>query len=272
MNLPVGSIAARRARMAIRHRLLPSARADGVADVARSLVGLHSSDPVSVYLSAAARMRAPTVELIDAALYRDREVVRHHAMRRTLWVLTPDLARAAHASSTAALVGPMRRSMCKLLAANNVTDDPERWLDRSIGSIADTLAELGEATARQVGEALPELGVRLEVPPGNPAGATIAAHTRVLNLMGLMGIAVRARPLGTWISGQYRWTLTDRWLSGGLGQDDQLHGSSDDRRPIPPGVRAGVDRRHAVVDRLDEARHVHGDRGLGRGDRRRHRR
>jgi hypothetical protein len=112
--------------------------------------------------------------------------------------------------------------MCKLLAANNVTDDPERWLDRSIGSIADKLSELGEATARQVGEALPELGVRLEVPPGNPVGATIAAHTRVLNLMGLMGIAVRARPLGTWISGQYRWTLADRWLSGGLGQDDRL--------------------------------------------------
>ena len=53
----------------------------------------------------------------------------------------------------------MRRSMCKLLAANNVTDDPERWLDRSIGSITDKLSELGEATARQVGEALPE-------PPG----------------------------------------------------------------------------------------------------------
>ena len=219
MKVPVGSVAARRARLAIRHRLAPSARADGVADVARSLVGLHSSDPVTVYLSAAARLRLPTIELIDRALYRDREVVRQHAMRRTLWVLTPELARAARASSTA-LIAPMRRTMCTLLVANGVTDDPDRWLDHAIGSIADLLADVGEASARQVGEALPDLSVRLRVPPGDPSGAMIAAHTRVLNLMGFLGIAVRARPVGTWISSQYRWTLADRWLSRGLGGGD----------------------------------------------------
>jgi hypothetical protein len=89
-------------------------------------------------------------------------------------------------------------------------------------AITAALAELGEATARQLGEALPELRVGLEVPPGNAAGATIAAHTRVLNLMGFMGVAVRARPIGTWISGQYRWTLADRWLDSRLSGDDRV--------------------------------------------------
>jgi hypothetical protein len=181
---------------------------------------LHSSDPVSVYLSAACRLASPTIELIADALYRDREVVRLHAMRRTLWVFTPEVARAAHTAFFATLVGPMRRTMYHLLADNRVSEDPERWLDHAVAAITDVLAELGEATARQVGEALPELRVRLEVPPGNQAGASIAAHTRVLNLMGFEGIAVRARPLGTWTSGQYRWTLSDRWVSGGLRDGD----------------------------------------------------
>lgn len=185
-----------------------------------ALVALHSSDPVTVYLSAAARLHDPSVQLIDDALYVDHEVVRHHAMRRTLWVFTPEMARAAHASSTVALVGPMRRQLCKLLIANCVSDDPERWLDRAVAAIADTVADLGQATTRQIGEALPDLRARLAVPPDSPSGATIAAHTRVLNLMGFMGILVRARPIGTWASGQYRWALADRRLGAPAVQDD----------------------------------------------------
>lgn len=220
MTPPRFSNTDRRSRLARRHLLLPGARVERVAGVCDALVGLHSSDPITVYLSAAARLNDPSIELIDDALYGRPEVVRHHAMRRTLWVFTPEVARVAHASSTTALVGPVRRSLCKLLIANDVTDDPDRWLDQAVAEIADTLAGLGQATARQIGEALPDLRTRLAVPPDNPSGATIAAHTRVLNLMGFMGIAVRARPIGTWASGQYRWTLADRWLGGPIPHDD----------------------------------------------------
>ncbi len=220
MTRPHFSDADRRSRLARRHLLLPSARVERVAAVCDALVGLHSSDPVTVYLSAAVRLDDPSIGLIDDALYGRREVVRQHAMRRTLWVFTPEVARAAHASSTVALVGPMRRSLCRLLIANGITDDPDRWLDQAVAMIADTLADLGQATALQIGEALPDLRTRLAVPPDNPSGATIAAHTRVLNLMGFMGIAVRARPVGTWASGQYRWTLADRWPGGPIPQDD----------------------------------------------------
>ncbi|MGH3014599.1 MAG: winged helix DNA-binding domain-containing protein, partial [Gaiellaceae bacterium] len=52
----------RRARLARRHRLAPAARLDDPVDIARDLVGLHASDPASVYVSAAARMRTPALE------------------------------------------------------------------------------------------------------------------------------------------------------------------------------------------------------------------
>ena len=94
----------RRARLAQRHRLLPDERTDEVAAIADSLVALHSSDPVTVFLSAMARMRQPSIAAVERALYTDRSVVRHHAMRRTLWVATPDVVRLMHASATLKLV------------------------------------------------------------------------------------------------------------------------------------------------------------------------
>jgi len=221
MSRPSFSAADRRARLAHRHLLLRPERVDSVSEVCNAMVGLHASDPVTVYLSAATRLNGPTVEQIEDALYAEHAVARHHAMRRTLWIVTPEVGRTAHASSTVALVGPMRRSLSKLLVDNRVTDDAKRWLDRAVAEMTDTIGDLGQATARQIGAALPHLRVPLRVPPDHPSGATIAAHTRVLTLMGFMGIAVRGRPNGTWVSGQYRWMLADDWLNRPVSPDEQ---------------------------------------------------
>ena len=59
----------RRARLGVRHHLAAEARASNVVDVARDLVALHSTDPASVFLAAAARVRDPEVEAIERALY-----------------------------------------------------------------------------------------------------------------------------------------------------------------------------------------------------------
>src|ERR1700712_2282233 len=104
MPMPRIRTAARRARLAVRHRLLPHEHTDDVAAIADSVVALHSSDPVTVYLSATARMIHPSLEAVSAALYDDHSVIRHHAMRRTLWVMTPEVTRLAHAACTTGLV------------------------------------------------------------------------------------------------------------------------------------------------------------------------
>lgn len=211
--------AERRIRLARRHLLLPEDRADGpdaVAAVADALVGLHSTDPVTVYLSAMVRMRHPSVDTVEHALYVERAVVRHHAMRRTLWVATPDVVRLMHAAATGKLVGPEHRRTAKLLAQNGVPD-PEAWLADARVQVLAALAEHGPLTARALGTTVPALIRKIVMAPGTAYSATVSAHTRVLLNLGFEGEVVRAKPTGTWINGAYTYATMDSWLAGGLG-------------------------------------------------------
>jgi hypothetical protein len=206
----------RRARLARRHRLLPTTRVDEVPRIADDLVALHSTDPVTVYLSAMVRMRHPSVGAVERALYGDRSVVRHHAMRRTLWVATPDAVRLMHAAATRKLVGPEHRRTAKLLEENGI-DDPEAWLADARDQVVAALEEHGPMTARALGDKVPALRHKIVMAPGKKWSATVSAHTRVLLSLGFEGEIVRTRPTGTWLNGAYTYASMDDWLDGGLG-------------------------------------------------------
>ena len=210
----------RRARLARRHLLLPQLRTDDVPTIADSLVALHSSDPVTVFLSAMVRMRTPSVAAVEEALYVDRALVRHHAMRRTLWVATPDVVRLMHAAATRRLAAPQHRRTARLLEDNGIADG-DRWLRDAKAQVLVQLHEHGPMTARALGERVPELRHPLEMAPGKAYNATAAAHTRVLTQLGFEGEIVRAQPAGSWVSGQYTWAAMDSWLPGGLGELDE---------------------------------------------------
>ena len=216
----------RRARLARRHRLLPAARTDDLPAIADDLVALHSSDPATVHLSAMARMRHPCVGAVEQALYDDRALVRHHAMRRTLWVATPDAVRVMHAAATRKLAGPEHRRTAKLLADNGV-DDPEAWLAQAREQVLATLREHGPMTARGIGEAVPALRHRIVMAPGKRYSATVSAHTRVLLNLGFEGQVVRTRPVGSWINSTYTYAAMDTWLDGGLGDLDEREAARD---------------------------------------------
>ncbi|MCU1398193.1 MAG: hypothetical protein JWN62_1302 [Acidimicrobiales bacterium] len=209
-------VAERRARIGVRHRLAPSRHIDDVARIADDLVALHSTDPVSVYLSAAARMIHPSLDPLATALYEDRTLVRHHAMRRTLWVFTPEVARLAHASVTTRLLPAQRRVLLNLLRDSAANDDPEGWLAAAKIDTLAALRRLGPAGARRLGAEVPSLTTKLQLSPGKSYAATVAAHTRVLLLLGFEGAIVRTRPTGTWINGEYTWAVADDWIEGGL--------------------------------------------------------
>ncbi len=233
----------RRARLARRHLLLPELRTDDVAAVADALVALHSSDPVTVFLSAMARMRSPSVAAVEQALYDDRSLVRHHAMRRTLWVATPHVVRLLHAAATRRLAGPQHRRLAALLADNGIAD-PEGWLTEAKAQVLTELRAHGSMTARTLGERVPELRHPLAMSPGKSYAATVAAHTRVLTQLGFEGQIVRTRPSGSWISGQYAWAAADDWLPGGLGELDERDAARElaDRwlRAFGPGTAADL--------------------------------
>jgi hypothetical protein len=210
------TVAERRARLALRHRLVPSARTDDVAAIADSLVALHSSDPVSVYLSTSARMRHPSIAAVDDALYEQRSIIRFHAMRRTLWVATPAVAREAHASSTTKLLAPEHNRFVKLLVDNDISDDGDAWIASAKERTLAALHALGQATTRQLGEKVPALRQPIVLAPGKSYSATQQAHARVLLHLGFEGVIARGRPTGTWINAQYRWAAMDDWVPGGI--------------------------------------------------------
>jgi hypothetical protein len=208
----------RRARLAARHLMLPDHRPDDPVEVCDALVALHSTDPVSVHLSAALRTREPSIGAVEQALYDDRTLVRHHAMRRTLWVATPEVLRVLHAAVTRRIAESEERRLEKFLRDNGEAD-PARWLQHARDEVATLLRDSGPLPARAVGERLPDLRRPLTLGIGTRWETTVAAHSRVLLQLGFEAAVLRARPVGTWVSGQYTWADAETWLPGGVESD-----------------------------------------------------
>lgn len=210
----------RRRRLANRHAISPSGRTDDVADAIEAVVALHSSDPTSVFLSAAARLRSATVGAIDAALYDARIAVRHHAMRRTMWVMTHSVAQAANAGFTRKIARAERRRTATLFG------EDETWvadaLDRVVAVVHSAAGPIG---AREVGAALPDLAEQRLVNLGKTHQGMMAPHTRLLLCAGFEGRIARGRPAGSWIGSQYAWTRSDAWHAIDWSRPDELTGA-----------------------------------------------
>lgn len=211
--------------MAAQHRLAVPDRIDDVAEIADSLVALHCTDPASMYLSAAARMVSPSVQRTDAALHESRTVVRHHGMRRTLWVCTPVVARTVHAATTIDIAVNEWRQVRKWVAAAQMAD-PEGWLDDKRAATLDALHRRGPVSARQLGKMEPELTGKI-VMGGGKYAAEQSIHTRLLLLLGFDAAAVRTTSTGSWVSGEYLWSLTSDWLGHELTGHDPVAARDD---------------------------------------------
>lgn len=202
----------RSARLARRHALAPRARATDTLGAARAVVGLHSSDPISVFLSARARIHRPTIDAVERALYDERSVVRALGMRRTMFVVPRDAFPLLHHGCAAPLGPAERRRTARMIEEAGLVKDGARWLRRAERAAVEALADLGEATAKQLTTAAPILAKRIAYGEGTRWAGEQGLVTRVLFLLSTEGRVLRARPLGSWISGQYRWALTETWL------------------------------------------------------------
>lgn len=207
---------ARRARLAHRHHL--ARPGPDLVTVAGDLVGLHSSDPVTVHLSAWARVEGYTVEAGERALYEERSVVRMLGMRRTMFVVPIDLAAVMDAACTQALAPAERRRLIRVLEDQGLTGRrrADRWLADVEERVLAALEARGEATAVELTGDVPELGRKLVFGEGRSWGGSFGLSTRVLFLLATEGRIVRGRPLGTWVSSQYRWAPAGTWIEGGL--------------------------------------------------------
>ncbi len=204
----------RRARLGDRHSL--ARPAPTLLDAVGAVVGLHASDPSTVYLSAQARVNGLAVPDIEQALYDDRSLVRLWGMRRTLFVTTRELAGIMRAASPDAFGAAERRRLTKLLADQDKTDDAGAWVSGVAEAVLKVLDARGEATANELRDVIPEMRETLTFGEGKSWGGTIGVSTRVLFLLAADGAIMRGRPLGSWVSSQYRWVPTDAWLGEAL--------------------------------------------------------
>jgi hypothetical protein len=201
----------RRSRLGQRHRL--AAPASTVEEAARAMVGLHSSDPATVYLSARARVSGLKQDDVEAALYDHRTVVRILGMRRTMFVVPVDLAPLLHFSSTVALIAAERRRLVGMVENAGIANDGEAWVESVTERTLSALRARGEAVATELIDHIPELAEKVTFyKKDGSVLATVGMTTRVLFLLAAEGKIVRGRPKGSWVSSLYRWAPMEEWV------------------------------------------------------------
>jgi hypothetical protein len=205
----------RRARLGLRHHLAGTARA-GVVEVARDLVGLHATDPATVYLAARARTLDPRVEPVEQALYEDRALVRILGMRRTMFVEPVELMGVVQAACTDAIAIQQRRLLVDLVGRAGLADDPPGWIEEVEKVAVRALEARGGATAAELAKDDPRLAQQIVLAEGKPYEGRQSVVSRILLLLAAEGRIVRGRPRGSWVSGQYRWSVVDAWLPDGV--------------------------------------------------------
>ncbi|MEU7527003.1 winged helix DNA-binding domain-containing protein [Saccharothrix sp. NPDC042600] len=201
MALPEITDDDRRARLGRRHLL--AAKADTVEEVVDALVGLHATDPATVFLSACARLTSPSVAAVEEAFYERRSLVRLLCMRRTMFAVTADLAPVVDAAAARAIAAKERAGLLKYLA-EGVGWDAER-LDEVERATLAALAARGEATVVELGRDVPDLLEQVVVAEGRKYETRQNVSSRVVRVLAADGRMRRSRPRGSWLSSQFRW-------------------------------------------------------------------
>jgi hypothetical protein len=200
----------RRARLARRHFLC--APAESIGAVAGGVVGLHATDPATPYLSLWARLPGFSTTDLDAELYERRRLVKHLAMRRTLWtVRVEDLGLIQAAASDRVADNERRRLVADAHKAGICTDG-DAWLDTACAAVLRHLAQNGPTTAKDLRVALPELAGAWNPAPGKRWGGETPLAPRILTALAVRGHIMRGPNVGRWTTSRPRWVPTAEWV------------------------------------------------------------
>jgi len=216
----------RRARLARRHHIAPGHRAADVEAATRAMVCLHGTDPATVYLSAVARVDALTHAEVERALYVDRTLVKHMAMRRTLWVVPRESLADVQAAASERVAERERRRLVKEVEGAGLHADGARWLDDASAQVLELLGDGRELTSSELRDELPVLEGSLVHGVGKSWGGNSPVGPRVLTVLSARGEVVRATNLGGWTGSRPRWAATASWLGAPIEPRSEAEGAA----------------------------------------------
>jgi hypothetical protein len=173
---------------------------------------LHATDPATVYLSGWARTEGMTVAELERALYVERSLVKHLAMRRTLFVFPRETIGIAQAGASNRVAEAERRRLIRDVEKTGLHRNGERWLADAWEQVLAVLSDGREATSSELRDELPSLAGSIAYGEGKPWGGHFPVGPRVLTTLSAAGQIVRASNDGGWATSRPRWASMKSWL------------------------------------------------------------
>lgn len=219
--------AQRRARLVVRHALAPDHRVATIEDATRAVVVLHATDPSTIALSAWARVRELHQDELHAALYDRRSLVKHMAMRRTLFVFPRELLPAGQVGAADRVAAQERGRLVRDVEKAGLHADGAAWLEEAEAQVVQALAGGRLATSSQLRDELPALQGAIRYGEGKSWGGDVPIGPRVLTAASADGRIVRAANDGGWHVSRPLWGAMDDWLGGPLERPSAAAGTAE---------------------------------------------
>jgi len=214
-------VAERRARLARRQLLAQESRATGVESATAAMLCLHATDPATVYLSAWARVGHMAVADLDRALYVDRSLVKHLAMRRTLFVFPAEILPVVQAGASRRVAEAERKRLTREVEKAGLFEDGASWLEQASAAVLAKLADGREATSSELRKDIPLLQGAIAYGEGRAWGGQAPIGPRVLTTLSAGGQIVRATNDGAWNVSRPRWSTVRSWLGSEIAEVDE---------------------------------------------------
>ena len=188
------------------------------------MVCLHGTDPASIYLSAWARVDGMSVADMDSALYEERSLVKHLAMRRTLFVFPRENLPWVQAGASNRVADGERRRLIRDVEAAGLHEHGARFLSRASEQVLAALSDGREVTSSELRDELSVLEGSIAYGEGRSWGGRMSIGPRVLTTLSAVGRIVRATNNGRWNTSRPRWTSMEAWLGHAVESRSEAEG------------------------------------------------
>jgi hypothetical protein len=149
---------------------------------------------------------------MERALYQDRSLIKHLAMRRTLFVFPRTTLSDAQAGASNRVADTERRRLIRHVEEAGLRKNGARWLSKASEQVMAALSDGREATSSELRDEIPLLEGSMAYGEGKSWAGNLPFGPRVLTTLSAAGRVVRASNDGGWTTSRPRWTSMEAWL------------------------------------------------------------